>query len=631
MSPLGHLVTLFFVGALLALCSAIGLACLKRINISDLRPLEKLPVSILVGGGALATAFLGLGAGGWLEGWSLAGAALVAAVAVRRRFGEHARLVRGASAELAALVPVPLLGLFAGVTLLQLVLSLAPPTDYDSLMYHVDVPLEFLHAGTIHLSPDNLHVAQVGLAHMLYLPLLAFAGYAAPAVLELAFAALLAVMIAAMLDRLAGREASALAFTTVWGTIAFTLSAQTAKVDVALVTWLLAGQLMLMHAPKSLRPEAVRCLAGVLVGFAIGVKLHAALYAVALVPMAYGFAPHPSRVRSRVRGLVVFGLGVAAGALPWLVKNWVLLGAPMYPVLAEAHPPPWLQEAYGTFESLAIPAPLAETALARARAPFNLLDLLLAPGRMTAEAEGRMYFLHPLTLAAPFALVALQHRSILAFALPALLYFGGLLLYSRYLNLRYLIPALIPLAALGAAVTGVALRKLRAASPPVLMLVAGVSLLPALLVISRQLSVKNGPEFLLRSQRVTRYLGGVDDYEIRSHIAIVNRMNAALARPARVLMLFEGRGLYFEVPVLQDNVLTNWPFVVASRAADDCLSRAGITHVLVGESTLRYFTHRGLDPNDLAWGEFAAFQSRCLDRVYANRDYTLYQVAAQKQ
>jgi hypothetical protein len=241
-----------------------------------------------------------------------------------------------------------------------------------------------------------------------------------------------------------------------------------------------------------------------------------------------------------------------------------------------------------------------------------------------------MYLLNPLTLAAPFALVALRDRGTLAFVLSPLMYLAGLLVYRRHQNLRYLIPALVPLAGLGAAVVGVAVRRF-ASSPRRsggLVLIGGLALIPTLLVLARSLSIRDAPGFLLRSQPVTEYLTQVGDYGIRSHIQIVNRVNTSLDSSSRVLMLFEGRGLYFNVPVLQDNVLRNWPFVVASGAGQDCLERSGVTHVLVGESTLRYFADRGLDPDDLKWGDFAAFRERCLDSVFTNGDYTLYRVVA---
>ena len=200
MSPLGHLITLVGVAALLSVCAGIGAACLRPCALSPLRPLLRLPVAVLLGAGCLALTLLAAGAAGWLHTPVLAALLLLAALGVRHDIAALPRLLRDAGRELMSIVPPLLLGLFAGVALLQVVLALGPPADYDSLMYHVDLPVEFLRAGGIHLPPDNLHVAQVGLAHMLYLPLIELAGYSAPAVLELAFAILVATLIAAMVD-----------------------------------------------------------------------------------------------------------------------------------------------------------------------------------------------------------------------------------------------------------------------------------------------------------------------------------------------------------------------------------------------------------------------------------------------
>jgi hypothetical protein len=589
-----------------------------------------LPTATLLGGGLLAVGILAASALGWLHVTALASMLLVVALAVHRRIPESLRLLRRAGEDLMASVPLPLLGLFTGVTIIQFTLSLAPPSDYDSLMYHVDLPVEFLRAGTLHLPIDNPHVAQIGLVHMLYLPLIALSGYTAAAALEVALALLVALVMLTMIDEVAGRSAAGLAFATVWGTTAFTLAAETPKIDVALVLYLLAGQNLVLLAARTARPLPAVSLAGVLVGLGVGVKLHAALYAVALAPFAVTIAGRGGSRKERARTLLVFAAGIAIGALPWLLKNGLMLGAPMYPLFSRALPPLWLTEHYAPAGPLELAAPLAGTALSRARSAVNMLDLLFSPGHLTAEAEGRMYFLNPLTLAAPLAVVAIPNGRALAFALPPVLYLVGLLGYSRHLNLRYLLPTLVPLAALGAAVCArfVQQRIVSSARTAVLVLVGTAAMVPTLLVLAWQLSVKHAPAYLLHHQSISDYLQGVDDYEIRSHMNIVNWVNDSLGPGSRVLMLFEGRGLYFQVPVLQDNILTNWPFLVASDATTDCLTRAGITHVLVGQSTLRYFTNRGLDPDDLRWGEFAAFKDRCLSLVHDTPDYALYRVCA---
>ena len=628
MSPLGHLIALVGVAALLGLCAATGAACLRCCALSPPRPLLLLPVAVLLGAGCLALTILAAGAAGGLQAPVLAALLLLTALAFRRDIAALPRLLRDAGRELMSLVPPPLLGLFAGVALLQLVLSLGPPADYDSLMYHVELPVEFLRAGGIHLPPDNLHVAQVGLAHMLYLPLIELAGYAAPAVLELAFAILVAMVIAVMVDEVAGRGAAALAFVTVWGTTAFTLTAQTPKIDTALVLYVVGAHSLLLLASPEGRPRAAVGLAGLLLGFAVGVKFSATLYAAALVPIVFAGAAGTRPGRERCGDVLLFGAAIIAGALPWLLKNGLMLGAPLYPMLSRALPPPWLSQAYGPLQPLEVSAPLAATALRRARTAVNLFDLLFAPGRLTSEAQGRMYFLNPLTLAAPFAIATIRTRRMLAFVVPPVLYLTGLLAYRSHLNLRYLIPALLPVAALGAAAAAIGLGKIRNSvrRRAALLIVSTAALLPTFLSLLWGLWVRDAPGYLLRTRSVADYLQAIDDYEITSHIQMAEWINANLAPASRVLMLFEGRGLYFRVPVLQDNVFTNWPFIAASPATSDCLERAGVTHVLVSESTLRYFTSRGLQPDELRLREFAAFRDRCLAPMHTDRDYTLYVV-----
>jgi hypothetical protein len=107
---------------------------------------------------------------------------------------------------------------------------------------------------------------------------------------------------------------------------------------------------------------------------------------------------------------------------------------------------------------------------------------------------------------------------------------------------------------------------------------------------------------------------------------MVSYVNRNLSKEARVLLIYEARGYYFKVPVIQDNVLTNWPLLARSAAATNCLRSTGISHLLVNVDALRYYLRRGVDPQFLQWDAFQEFSRRCLSPIHGAYGFTLFRV-----
>jgi hypothetical protein len=104
-------------------------------------------------------------------------------------------------------------------------------------------------------------------------------------------------------------------------------------------------------------------------------------------------------------------------------------------------------------------------------------------------------------------------------------------------------------------------------------------------------------------------------------------VNHAVPEGGRVVLLFEGRGLYFAPSVLQDNLLRTWTFLRPIIESGSCLEDSGITHILVGEEVIEYFARRGMDMDRLGWREFDRFARRCLVPIQPQPiGYELYRV-----
>ena len=624
---LQHLYVVTVVGLLLAVCSAVGSALLQRWSFGLDRPLERFSFSVAVGVGVIATAILVCGLFGWLVLTVpvLLGFSLV----VRRQVLAVPHLLMGCAREVATGAHPVAIAVFALVVAVMLVLALAPPADYDSLMYHIQVPVQFLEAGRIQPLADNPHVAQTSVPHMLYLPLVRLAGWSAPPVLSALVVALLGLAILSFCTRYLGRDVASLVLVVLWGSPILLLVGATAKIDVTFA-WLLFLATYALGVAGAERRAPTLLLGAFLIGLATGTKILALPFVVALLPALVWASLRCAGGRPASAARLILGIGAiaVAASLPWITKNWLLLRAPLAPAFTEQHMDPWLSELYA---DRALPAELAggpPNALADVRSRFNLRDFMLAPERLTPEVEGKHYLLNPIVVLSAAAFVLPNWRGLLLLLAPAVLYPLVLLIPYPYTNLRYLIPSIVLLTIVGTAVAARWLRMLprglRIVGTGITCLVCVAPLAHAVLDRSRL-----GDALALAAGRTSprQFLLTSEDQEIRRHYAMVDMVNGMVPKDARILLLFEGRGLYFEPPVLQDNLLRTWLFLRPLVNSGDCLAGSGITHVLVHKDVLDYYVRRGLDLAKLGWSQFDPFARSCLIPLERQPvGYALYQM-----
>lgn len=624
---LDHLFAILAAVTLMALCAAVGLRLVHVGRLPMDSDIERLAFGAALGAGTVSTLLLVCGALGGFREWVLAPGLATTAFVARRELGVLPRLLRAAAREWQLIAGVPATAVFAALAACLLVLALAPATDTDSLSYHLRVPAQFLDRGRIYLPEDNLHVAWVGLAHLLYVPLLALEAPSAPAVLNVIFALLLPLTLAPAAVRFspslaAGRVAPLL----LAGSPVVLLVAITPKIDVTLALFLFLGHYALLRASHEMNSAARWLVASAaLLGFGAGIKLLALPYIASLVPVLLLLA---ARGSVRVRLVVVFAAVGVATALPWLVKNWALVGAPFYPELAAPILPPWLEQIHGSRQLPASLDPSGLTPLRDVRVPFNLADWFVAPERLTPESEGRWYAANPLFALLVLAILFLRDRAMAALLAPAALYVGIAVLLGSRINLRYLVPV-IPILTLAA---GLVLARIldRVPRPMLRSILMAMAMAAALYAPARALARKfdERPALALAAGRISRhdYRMSARDVEIGPYARMAARVNAALPPGARLLLLFDPRGSGFAMPVLADHLMTNWPLLLPAIEPPRCLESSGISHVLVNTGTLRYLEQRGLDARRLHWDRFPGFASRCLDLLEDASDFALYRV-----
>ncbi len=628
-----HLYGLVLTLALLALCVGVGQLALRRAGFEFGSKLESLIFATATGAGIVATLVLILGLLGGLSVPVILLLLLTLAIAARKELSELSGELRGAASSVIQGDGVKVEWLLCGVVLgavalFLLTMASAPPVDWDALMYHLEVPASFIERGRIYLPEDNLHVSFVGLAHMLYVPLLALGSATAPAVLSAALALMLGLSVATFCHRFLEGVTTSLSLALIWGTPTILLVAITPRVDATVTLFLFLAHYALFLALTEGEVERYLYLAASLIGFAFGVKYQAVPYALALTPFVGWIAVTRSgSLKSAVRPLAGFVLVGGIVAFPWMLKNAILLGAPFYPFLARTALEPWLASLYG---SSSVPTSMDSSflaALSNVRQPFNLRDIFLAPERLTIEVEGAFYYANPILVLVPLWLFFIRRRILTWLVIPAVGYLLILIVPYPATNLRYLLPAIVPLTivVVHMAVTSserlLPARAVRWTLLPLTLL----ALVPAARTAYFWMSGTQALAYLAGTTSRESYFANHLDPSVRVYAPLIKFVNNDMPKESRTLMLYEARGYYFNRTVIQDNRLTNWPLLAPKLHADECLESFGISHVVLAIGSLRYYIQRGLDTEVMGWEEFLQFADRCLTMIHESPGFVVFE------
>ena len=209
---------------------------------------------------------------------------------------------------------------FIGLALLLNVLgALSPPFDYDELVYHLGAPAEYIKAGRIIALPHNFYSDLPQLTEMLYLPALVVASDVAAKLMHWSFGVLTGVAVFAIAARLWSQRVGWTA-AAIFYCLPFVQDlSHTARIDLATTFYatLAFGALLLNQ----------RTMAAMMTGCAIATKWPAV--ATVLIPAVVLVAVQSKSFRS----VAVFCLLSSGFVVPWLVKNWLCTGNPVYPLL----------------------------------------------------------------------------------------------------------------------------------------------------------------------------------------------------------------------------------------------------------------------------------------------------------
>lgn len=552
---------------------------------------EKTVAGATLGLGLLSLGTFALACAGLLRPW--AGSGLVAALFL---YGWPEVKPAGASLAGAArrALTRPWLCVLIGLPLFfALWACLVPPHQYDSLVYHLALPQEYLRAGRLIAPPGIVYAHFPQNGEMLFtLALSLGSDLLAQMYIWLAGALTVAWLLTF------GRRVTPAA---VWAAVlvathtAVLLMCSTTYVEPLVMLWTTAA-LLSFEASDDGRELGPVLLSAVFTGLALGTKYYAGLLAVLLVLRLVW--------RDRLKHAFVFAAVAGALFAPWLVKNWIFAGNPVFPFLYKVFPATkvgWTADlAAGYFQVL--------TEYGHAHGFFkDLLSLPVLLFRNPLRFGGGMDVLGDLGwdltlwLWAGGLYAAWKRRESRGLALLTVLYAAGW--FSTGVVLRFLTALAPAMALIGAA--GVAAWREKAGTPARILGAAAMGLLVSchLFMLLFVHGVFGSFEPMLGLESRGEFLSRKLEYYPCAAGAV-----AVLRPDDKILIAGEQRSYYFSHPHLASTVHAPNLYVRLANEtpSPEALARAlrdeGFTHILLvpreakrlGDS-IGQFTPRGAD------------------------------------
>lgn len=315
----------------------LGRFLLKYLDLPLLTKFESGLLACLLGLSGLSAGLMILGLLGWLRAWTiyswLAVSGILALLGLKGMewFAWTGSFRRHKSVYLVLLQIIAV----AGIVLLFLE-CLLPVWDYDALLYHLEVPRQFLLQGKFYFDSEVLRSAYPYFGEMLFLMGIAFDLDSIAKFVNFTYAILFVLSSYAFSHRFFGEE---VAYTTVGifvGAPAFWMWATWAGIDFAWASYefwsVYAVSLWLLNSKRDSGKWLI--LAGVMSGLAASTK-YLSIPSLGIVGALIAWKSvedSKEPLSQAASNLLTFGLTAALVAGAWYIKNWLWTGNPVYPL-----------------------------------------------------------------------------------------------------------------------------------------------------------------------------------------------------------------------------------------------------------------------------------------------------------
>ncbi len=524
-------------------------------------------------------------------------------------------------------VTVTLSLLLALVFVWTLLLDFLPPLEKDALIHHLAIPKLWLKAGGFIETPwADFSYYPMNLELLYLVPLALGADWGAK-LIHNAFGLATAGLIFYFLRRRLGRNwglAGALLFLSTPMVMRLAVSAY---VDLGLAFFMTAALLSLIRWDETGRTGPF-VLSAVCLGLGLGVKYNA-LIALPLLGLAVFYIRNRSAgglVRPALWGCLYLALAGLVFA-PWLVKNLVLTGNPLYPLF---------NGFFGLPSAVAPELQLDLFTIRRLAYGESFREVLLIPIRFFFQGRdfSPQYFdgvLNPaLILLPPLALIRPRERCLRPLAL-----FAGFWILAAFFRSSSVVRYVLPIAPVLAILAVYGLADLREWLARRLSATKASALAALLLALLLSLNAVWAVNFWTRLDPWPLLSGSEtrEEYLTRTaaHYPVMAYINRHLPPEARILFVFAGsRGYYCD----RDYFYQTWfsgevlaELVRRSASAEEIrngLRTMGATHLLTRDRMLVDYMLNNFSRDRL--GPLFQFQNRYLKPLFQSGGFSLYEI-----
>jgi 4-amino-4-deoxy-L-arabinose transferase-like glycosyltransferase len=484
------------------------------------------------------------------------------------------------------LLPILIASSFAA-----LVIHLSPVVGADALVYHLQIPRAYMEAHRIVPLPFNVYANMPHAAELLYTLALTLGGENGAKLLDLAFRVLLMLGLAGFGKRWLGMDRALLAPCILLANPLLIDNRTVANIDVAMALVLFAA---LAQALRWWETGALRhlLLSSAFLGLLAGMKYTGGLFGAALFVALIVLRIFRPRAPAPLWHLVLYPIPALLLFLPWLAKNQMFTGNPVYPLIVER------------FGGVEWNAELGRKLVDWQRGigmGRSLGDYVLLPWNMTVKANIEYPsfdgILSPLFLMFIPAAALLLPLPPAAWALLAFSGLGLALWAWGPQQLRFFMPVLPALSLLAAWVVDTALSSTarrrwfgRAALALSVAYLAIFAIYIVSVTIPNQLPVVAGVE--------TR--GDYLHRRFQPHDAMM-RAGKELPPNAKLVLVWENRGFYLARPYIADSFYeASWIVQLLEKDQsgdlfEKKLREEGVTHIMMnvplGLHFGRYYAH----------------------------------------
>lgn len=520
----------------------------KFLPVEELSKLEQAAIQAALGGAALGMLWLGLGVVHLYMRWVAWFLFLILGILYRKETVSwiHSLSEVGKSWKRAGRIEKSC-GVIIGILVLfQLFFSSAPPLKWDALTYHLQLPRQYLDAGYLISVPTNPYWGHPQIVEMLFTFSLALNRFQTAAVTGWGFGVVFFLGVIGFTNRLCKEYLKQENENAGWVAAAALIAGFTTRyllgwayTDLFAALFGLAGLILFFgwldkKAPSWFRWSIVFASLAATVKWTNGVLLIGMLLCLPFI-----WKSKKLSFRSLVEG-AAFAFTVA---FPWLLKNFIVTGNPIFPYLI---PTEYFSAARVAMENgplthvklwkqVLLPISITFTGVDTAEGfstdPGSLLLLLGTPGLVFFWRERRIRLLVLMLLPAAFAI-------------------GFISLYSGHLLQPRLYYSVLALMAIPAGLGWLYIQNLRVSGVRMRRIVGVVTILVLLLCViqdTSQFSTLNPVHAILSDEAEAVYFkNGIGVYS--EAMESVNNLSV----DEKVLMLWEPRGLYMPLGTRSD-------------------------------------------------------------------------------